>query len=84
MPGAATLILVLAFSGTAFAQAPQAATAEQIERAKEIYLPSAPHLGLAKLTGVWSQELEFASGGPRPRCKPPEMPLSAARTPFPR
>lgn len=59
------LMIGLAASAAAVQQQP-APTPAQIARAKEIYLPSAPHESLARLAGVWDQEVEYASGAGAP------------------
>ena len=56
------LILMIGIVAAAMQQQP-APTPAQIARAKEIYLPSAPHESLARLTGVWDQEVEYAGAG---------------------
>lgn len=56
------MLLILALSAPVAAGQRQAPTPEQIQRMKDIYLPSAPHAVLARLAGEWDQEIDFASG----------------------
>jgi len=48
----------------AWAQSPP--SADQVERMKAIYQPSAPHRELARLAGTWEQEARLANGTPEP------------------
>ena len=61
-------LLAIAWTSAAVQQPPQP-TAEQVERMKAIYLPTAPHLDLERLAGEWDQEVEYASGAKSVRAK---------------
>ena len=64
----AAVLAIAGVSATA-PQNPAPPTAEQIERMKAIYVPSAPHRDLERLSGEWDQEVEYASGNTRVRAK---------------